>query len=152
MKWITKDGKRFPVHNEKNFVKQDKKIYVGIIRKDDPTDWTMIPHGSGNPESKQYKLPYMTIDRKDALKLKKQFGLREDPDRYSRGYIGEISEKAFNEEMSKSKKVHHWNYSKVNRETKPEPEKTDSNEVAKTIFNQLKLSKVMDFHFLLIQE
>lgn len=145
--WITKDGKKFPVHNNSNFADNNKKIYVGIIRSKDPNNWVLIPHGSANSKSKQYGLPFMQIKRVDGLKLKNEFGLRNDSHRYSKSYVGEISENGFKDIQSKALKVHHKDYSKVEDKPKVEEKQDNTQEIPETILEQLKQSKVNGFPF-----
>jgi hypothetical protein len=147
--WVTKDGKHYPVRaNSINNPATKNNISIGIIRSDDPNKWTLIPNGSANRQSKQFGLPFMEIKRSDGLKLKKEFGLRDDSTRFSRSYIGDISSKGFKEIQSKAVKVYHKDYSRVDAKPEPvasEPEKTQ--EIPETILEQLKHSRVNGFPF-----
>lgn len=91
MKWITKDGKRFPVHNERNFV-NSRNLPVAVFRDSKrPDSWTMMVKGSGHHTKPFGEQPLIGIKRQDALDLKKVYNMKSTP----HGYEGEIPEDVY---------------------------------------------------------
>ena len=95
MKWITKDGKSFPVHNSSNFQsKQTKERHLPIYMArgfNNGKDWSMLVKGGGHSSKPYGDQPMIGIKREEALKLKNNFKFKSVP----HGYEGELPESVY---------------------------------------------------------
>jgi hypothetical protein len=96
MDWITKDGRKFPVHNKNNFglTKKDAERHLPIYMArslNGSKDWTMLVKGGGHHSNPYGEQPMIGIKRDEALKMKNNYKFHSVP----HGYEGKIPESVY---------------------------------------------------------